>query len=262
MPDASESTHRYHPAHAALIRELRHVARLHAERRADPGLARALDHLARWQAERLGGTYADLAADARYSDAIAFFRTDLYGAADFAQRDADLARAAPAMARTLPKRVLASVAQAIELNVLSQELDRRLLARLPGRNGPFTVADYCRAYRAMGSRAERERQLRLTCEFGAALDVYVKKPLIHAALVLMRHPARAAGLAALQVFLERGFAAFRKMHGAAFFLATIEGRERKLMDAIFAGETAPFADPLARAEGEGPPAGSPTVPSR
>ncbi len=63
---------------------------------------------------------------------------------------------------------------------------------------------------------------------------------------MMRKPARLAGFAALQDFLERGFTAFRKMHGAADFLATIDRRERELMDAMFAGADAPFPDPLGR----------------
>jgi hypothetical protein len=245
VPDASESTRSGVPTHSAIAHALRRVADLHAERRADPALARALEHLTRWQSARLAQTYGDLARDPRYADAITFFRTDLYGAADFARRDADLARAAPTMARILPERVLGSLAKAIELNALSQELDRRLLARLPARDSPFTVAQYCDAYRAMGNRSERERQLHLVREFGVALDINVHRPLIHAALVAMRHPARAAGLGALQSFLERGFAAFRKMHGAAIFLSTVDQRERELMEAIFGGESAPFADPLA-----------------
>jgi hypothetical protein len=53
-----------------------------------------------------------------------------------------------------------------------------------------------------------------------------------------------AGFAALQDFLERGFAAFRKMHGATEFLSTIDRRERALMERIFAGDDAPFGDPL------------------
>ena len=241
---------------------LRRVAHLQAERRADPALARALGHLARWQSARLGQTYEDLARDPRYADAIAFFRADLYGGADFAQRDADLARAAPTMARLLPERLLRAVARAIELNALSQELDRRLLALLPARDAPFTVAQYCGAYRAMGDRSGRERQLWLVGEFGAALDVHVHNRLIHAALVTMRHPARAAGLAALQSFLERGFAAFRKMRGAATFLATIDQRERALMNAIFAGDTAPFADPPGPAQGTAPSAARRHAPAR
>ena len=244
VPDASDSARSDVPVHSAIGRGLRRVAHLHAERRADPGLARALEHLGHWQSARLGQTYSDLARDPRYANAIVFFRTDLYGGADFARRDADLARAAPAMARILPERVLASIAQAIELNALSQELDRRLLGELRQRDCPFTVAQYCDAYRAMDNRSERERQIQMVIEFGAALDIHVHKPMIHGALVTMRHPARAVGLAALQSFLERGFAAFRRMRGAATFLATIEQRERELMDAIFGGDSAPFADPL------------------
>ena len=245
VPDAFESALPDASAESAVARELRRIADLHAERRADPELAGALEHLARWQSARLAQTYEDLARDPTYADAIQFFRTDLYGDADFAQRDADLARAAPTMARILPERVVAALAQALELNALSQELDRRLLARLPSRSAPFTVAQYCDAYRAMDSRPERERQLDLVLAFGDALDIHVRKPLIYAALVAMRHPARAAGLATLQSFLERGFAAFRKMGGADNFLSTIEARERELMDAIFGGASAPFADPLA-----------------
>ena len=39
-------------------------------------------------------------------------------------------------------------------------------------------------------------------------------------------------MSALQDFLERGFAAFRTMNGAATFLATIEERETRIMEAI------------------------------
>ncbi len=188
----------------------------------DPGLARALERLAAWQASRMGRTYADLAAQPRYADAIAFFQSDLYGASDFAQRDADLARVVPIMTRMLPGRVIATVAQAMELNALSHELDRALLQRLPRRDGSCTVAEYCAAYRRPGDRAARDRQIGLIGEIGAGLDDYVRKPLIHSALVMMRHPARLAGVSVLHDFLERGFVAFRKMHGASEFLATID----------------------------------------
>ncbi len=261
MPNASTDIRLPDTAPKALERELHRVARLHAERRADPDLARALARLSHWQASRLGVTYADLAAQPRYADAIAFFKTDLYGAADFSRRDADLARAAPVMTRMLPERVTVSVAKAMELNALSQELDRLLLARLPYGDVPFTVADYCAAYRATDNRPARERQIRLIGEFGKSIDIYVGKPLIRAALAMMRHPAHAAGLGVLQEFLERGFSAFRKMGGAAEFLATIDRRERALMDSMFAGDTAPFPDPLGSADDETPAVAPPPAPA-
>jgi hypothetical protein len=231
-------------ASPTLVTELAHVARLHEERRANPILAGALQRVADWQARRLRATYADLAAQPRYLPAIEFFETDLYGGGDFARRDADLARVMPVMSRMLPAGVIATVGKAVELNALSQELDRLLLARLPRPDGRFAVVDYCRAFRRMGHIADRERQIRLIGEIGAALDHYVEKPLIHGALKMMRQPAKLAGLEALQHFLERGVGAFRTMKGADVFLATIVARETALVEAIFAGETAPFPDPV------------------
>src|SRR5664279_5427498 len=104
----------------SLAAELARVARLHAERLANPILAGALERIANWQARRLRATYADLAAQVRYVKAIEFFETDLYGGGDFARRDADLARVMPVMARMLPAGVIGTVAKAVEVNALSQ----------------------------------------------------------------------------------------------------------------------------------------------
>ena len=248
MPASSLPRSATPSAQSLLIRELEHVALLHDERRANPRLSRALEYLGGWQALRLGQTYADLEAQPRYAAAIEFFETDLYGGADFSRRDADVARVVPILARTLPERAIATIARAMELNVLSQELDRALLARLPVADARFTVAEYCRAYRLMGNRAGRERQIQLTVEIGAALDRLVKRPLLRAALVMMRQPAKLAGMVALHDFLDRGFIAFRSMNGASEFLATILARESALMNSIFDGAVAPFADPLVAAE--------------
>jgi len=252
--DSSRNADQQHPAPHALAQELSRVAGLNAQRRADPALAAALERLGNWQGRRLAQTYADLAAQPRFAAAIEFFRTDLYGGTDFTQRDADLERVVTVMMRMLPEGVIATIAKAVELHRLSQELDRSLLARLPRADAAFTVADYARAYRRMGNRAEREHQIRLIGEIGATLDVFVRKPLIYAALVMMRQPARLAGLFALHDFLERGFAAFRRMDGADEFLATIAQRERALMEALFAGDVAPFPDPSSPAATSGSPA--------
>lgn len=240
----------YASAQAALEGALVRVQRLHAERAHDPVVRAALDELAAWQSLRLARTYDDLAADPRYSEAVVFFQTDLYGGSDFAQRDTDVARVVPVMVRMLPERVIGSVAMAMELNGLSQELDRELVAGLPRQGREFTVADYCNAFRRMGRRDDRMRQVALIGEIGGALDGFVRRPFIHAALVMMRQPARLAGLGVLHDFLERGFDAFRRMGGADHFLATIAARETALIDRIFAGDVAPFAEPRARALAE------------
>ena len=233
-----------HAGEAALVRELTRVQRLHEERAGNPILAGALERLADWQARRLRMTYADLAVDPRYSAAIQFFQNDLYGAADYSRRDADLARVVPLLVRVLPEAVIMTTAAAMELNGLSQELDRVLLARLPRADGYFTVAEYCKAYRRAGNYPLRHRQIKLIVDIGTALDRLVGKALVRTALAMMRQPARLAGMGALQDFLERGFAAFRDMGGATTFLATIEERETQILETIADGSRDPFPDPL------------------
>jgi hypothetical protein len=230
-------------AEHALVRHLERAQAQHAERAASPDLAAALDRLARWQARRLRNTYADLSQNSRYAAAISFFGTDLYGPGDFSRRDTDLARVAPIMGKMLPEGVILTVAGAMELSVLSHDLDRALLGRLDSE--PLSVERYGAAYRAVGDRPGRLRQIGLIVSVGRSLDRYLGKPLIQSALVAMRGPARLAGLGALQDFLERGFAAFRSMGGADEFLAIVEKRETEVMDAILAGDATPFPDPYA-----------------
>lgn len=235
-----------HPAEAALVRQLAQARALHAERAANPILDGAMERLADWQSRRLVQTYADLAAQPRYRQAIAFFRSDLYGGEDIARRDADLARVVPIMSATLPERVVGTVALAMELNVLSQALDRLLLGRLPRADGAFSVAEYCKAYRRAANLPARRRQIELIGQIGRALDGYVKMPMVRGALAMMRRPARVAGYAALHDFLDRGFRAFGRMGGADKFLATIQARETAILEAIADGAYDPFPDPLNR----------------
>lgn len=244
-PTMSDSSPRY-AAEAALVRQLAQARALHAERAANPILDGAMERLADWQGRRLAQTYADLAAQPRYRQAIAFFRSDLYGGEEIARRDADLQRAVPMMSATLPERVIGTVALAMELNVLSQELDRLLLGRLPRAVGPFTVAEYCKAYRRAANLPARRRQIELIGQIGKTLDRYVKRPMLRGAITMMRRPARLAGYMALHDFLDRGFEAFGRMGGADEFLATIAQRETAILESIAEGAYDPFPDPLNR----------------
>jgi hypothetical protein len=142
----------------------------------------------------------------------------------------------------LPERAIGTVADAMQLSVLSQQLDRSLLARL-APDAELDVARYCAAYRACANPDERARQIALIGAVGNGLDGYVRSPLLRNALFMMRVPARAAGLGALQAFLERGVAGFGRIRGAAEFLRTIESRESALMRAIFGGDDNAFAEP-------------------
>jgi len=230
-------------AQSQLVHELGRTLAVNAKRAGNPILAGALDRLRAWQAARLRQTYADLVKSPRYGPAIRFFEQDLYGGRDFSRRDADLARIVPMMVRMAPAGVVHCVALAVELNALSQELDLALVQQLPRVDGGFTVGDYCRAYRRAGDVTGRRRQIALIGEVGTTLDRYVHKRLVRTSLAMMRRPASVAGLSALQEFLERGFAAFRTMDGAAEFLAVVRERETAVHEAIVGGRNDPFADP-------------------
>ncbi len=192
-----------------------------------------------WQAMRLARTYADLSASPRYAKATAFFLGDLYGAKDFSGRDEAMLRIYPLLVRTLPQGAVETAALAIEVDALSEALDRRVASVV--EPGPVGEESYARAYRQAGTRAERLRQIELIDEVGRRLDVLVGRPLVYATLKLMRTPARLAGMQELQSFLERGFEAFRHMGGAQEFLETISGREKAILSRLFSGRPSPFS---------------------
>jgi len=223
-----------------LLRELRAARDPEADpRNALPRFAA----LRGWQAQRLGECFADLRTDPRHAAATEFFLTDLYGEHDVSWRARDLERMLPTLRRWLPVAMLETVAEALALDLLSQQLDLALAEaheRLTGPRARIDERNYAEAYRASSSRADRERQIELIISVGEALDAIVKKPLVFTILRLARGPAAAAGLGKLQSFLERGFGAFRTMGGAEHFLATIGGRETEVMQRLFAGHPQPF----------------------
>lgn len=208
----------------------------------DPATAKALLALKAWQAQRLELTYADLLAHPRYRDAALFFLTDLYGARDYSQRDADVARILPKLTALLPATALSAIADAVELDALSEQLDHDLCAELAaGRVKVVTSAAYAEAYRACANRAAREHQIALTHSIGTALDKLTRIALLEATIKMLRKPAKMAGLAELQNFLQRGFVTFKQMAGAAEFLDTIRIRESELMNHLFDSVGDPFA---------------------
>jgi len=204
---------------------------------------RALQVLRRWQAQRLARSYADLLASERYRPAAEFFLTDLYGEKDFTKRDQDVERMYPSMVKVLPDAALHTIALAVEVDVLSAELDQALWEVLTGELGVkerITEAQYAEGFRRCANLPQRRRQVQLIRRVGDDLDAVVAKPMLYQVLKLARKPAQMAGFAELHDFLERGFSAFRHMGGAEEFLETIVSRETRLLERIFSGHPRPF----------------------
>ena len=226
------------PDAASLRENLEWLRRLRG-RDAEAGPPERLAEVKQWQAERLARTHADLAANPRYRDATRFFLEDLYGPKDFSGRDAAMLRIYPTMVRILSASAVETAALAIEVDALSESLDRNLAQALGA--GVLDERSYAKAYRESSTPVDRERQIVLIEEVGRRLDHLVAKPLLGRALKLMRAPARLAGLADLQQFLERGFVAFRAMGSAEEFLAMLSGRERGIASRLFSGASKPFS---------------------
>ena len=221
----------------------RHQA-LHDPRREPRNALRRLPELRRWQAERLRRSFDHFLRDAGRRPAAEFFLEDVYGDHDFTRRDADIARVLPMMRRLLPKKLLATVADAIELGVLTQELDLEMAQVLEAsapRRRKLDAALYAEAYRVVGGPVRRKRQVALIGRVGRGFGQALRMRGVAALLAFSRGPARLAGLGELQGFLERGYAAFESLGDAEAFVSEIERDEGEVSRKLFAGDPDPFA---------------------
>lgn len=195
-----------------------------------------------WQSARVARTYQDFREDARYLPAVEFFLSDLYGPQDFTDRNRDLERAWRYLKRALPRILMRVLENAIELEVLTLELDHAMVHALAA--GSVTAITYPAAYQRVNNRTSRTRQIDLIVSIGEDLNRIVSRawigPLLHAGHIA----AHAAGFGVLQDFLERGYSAFRQMGAAAPLLKAIRERETHFMLAMFAANETPHGAAL------------------
>jgi hypothetical protein len=229
--------------HARLARRLAEHQRVFDPTREPRNRLPWLKPLQAWQAQRLSRSFDVFLRDPARRPAANFFLTDVYGAHDFSRRDADIARVIPMMQRLLPASLLDTIADGIALAALSHAFDLRMaqaLEALVPAGAALDVALYARAYREVGHPRLRARQIALIGEVGNGLAEALRMPGIGSLLRLSRLPARAAGLGALQSFLERGCAAFAQLGDGGAFLEDIRRSETAAMRRLFAGEADPF----------------------
>lgn len=215
----------------SILSHLDVVERERAARAASASLQKKVRAIKGYQQRRFSHSYADLLATPRYAGAAKFFLDELYGPGDFSQRDEQFARVVPALVRIFPRDVVETVDTLAQLHALSERLDSAM-----GRHLTQDAVDagaYISAWQATGQAMERELQIALTLWVGQSLDELTRKPLLRHTLRMMRGPARAAGLSALQQFLESGFDTFLAMRGAKEFLSIVSTREHLLAASLF-----------------------------
>lgn len=248
----SASAQRIHDA-------LQAVVKLRRQHVAEPELRQAGALIKRFQARRFMATYRDLLQSPRYKSAAQFFLHELYGDKDYADRDDQFARIANTIARLFPQAVVDTAAALAEVHALTEYLDdlmaRQRLQLGAAADASTDTANACATYidcwQRVADPAARHRQLEMVLVLGRELDRLTKKPGLRTMLRLMRGPATAAGLGALQHFLETGFDAFAAMHGAGEFLQVIEQRETKWIGLLFGDDPVACAMELARLMGTG-----------
>ncbi len=212
------------------------------ERPVDTEFQHHVHELREWQVTRLRKTHANLLESERFGPAAEFFLSDLYGPQDFSKRDRDLERVYPMMIRILPDDVLGAACHAMELNLLSHEMDEELARHLflDMKVDRIDKENYAKAFRDCENLDQRRYQIELTRATGEELDSYVHKKWIYNTLRMCRGPAKMAGFGALQSFLERGLSAFRGLEGADEFLDLILGVEGQILENIYSGKPDPF----------------------
>ena len=217
-----------------------------AQRRgADPALGGRLVALQDWQARRLAADYADQRELPRRRAAVEFFLDEVYGAHDFTERDTQFARAIHRLRAMLPLPALQALRDAIDLQALTAELDVAVAERLETSVAVLDDRAYAAAYRETDRQVDRRRQIDLALSIGRRLQNLTDHPSVELLLRLSAAPARLAGYAALQTFIERGYAAFRQLGPeAGAFLAAIGDRENAFRQRMSATEPVATAAPV------------------
>lgn len=218
------------------------VSQLREERAGNPTLREAVSNTKALQSRRFSGTYTDLVGDASYAAAAHFFLHELYADRDFAERDAQFSRIASTLPKVFPAAVVATASALADLHALTEQLDHAVgKAHLAGSSkGAFDGTEahrYLHAWRTVGEESKRRHQLATVLYIGQELARLTRTPGLRTLLKLMRAPANAAGMGALQQFLESGFDTFaaltRHPGGAQAFLDLIAQREGAWLDTLF-----------------------------
>lgn len=224
-----------------LHEQLAALKNAHERAEAAADISEMLKTMRRWRAGRMQTTYADLYQSSRYCQAVNFLINDLFGTDKLGVRASQLQKAESAMVKVMPDTLLGMTAKAVHLTALTIELDVTLVDQLIKMGaGELTEDSVAEGLRSCNNLPQYKQQIALVESVGSEIDTAVHKPFVAMALRMCRKPAHMMGLADLQDFLERGFAAFKDMQGAKEFLAIFKERETAILDNVFSGRENPF----------------------
>lgn len=231
------------------------VNALRLHRTGDAALGAAVATVKTLQARRFAGTYADLMVSPAFGPAARFFLEELYSDRDYTARDLQFGRIAGTLQTMFPRSVVETAVALAVLHAQTENLDQDMgRAWLQADVAAPEASRYTAAWRAVGQRGGRQQQLQRVLAMGQDLARLTRTPGLRTMLRMMRGPATAAGMGALQQFLEAGFDTFgqlaRQRGAVEQFLATIEQREEALIRQLFDADAVTSGTELARTLGQ------------
>ncbi|MDX1668313.1 MAG: hypothetical protein R3194_02750 [Limnobacter sp.] len=190
-----------------------------------------------FQNQRLADTYQDLLCDPETGKAASFFLDYLYGTKNLEKRDQQAYRVLPKVDKYLPSKAVSVLEGILEMDLLAERMDMGLAEQLlaSGFDGQsnLTPVAYLKAFRAMGQRSVRERQIALIPGIGGDLAKLLRFPMLAGVLKMTRGAAQNAGLEDFHEFLLSGVQCFKSLKSPSSFFAIIVNRETELLELIF-----------------------------
>lgn len=206
-----------------------------AGREAPSDLKRALQA---YQSAMLQADYADFAAQPKYAALTRFFFTSLYAPADFGLRNESFRTLHDWLEGILGRDPVRVLAQAIELYDLTDSLDDDMLLalRVMGVTDEVTTEAWEAAYRRVGRRPDRERQVFLIIDNARALALSTRVPLVGLQLRAFRPAASVLGWGHVVDFLIEGHEALSKATPVEAPLEALEEREAARIERLLGSD--------------------------
>ena len=211
---------------------------IHQEYLSDPELLTRYEHFVLWQTDYMLPFYEDLRATEHYTAAVDFVVSDLTGLG-VCRRDQDIARVVPVMSKMLPHKAVRAMASAMQLNASVLEINLQICRALfEGKSvgAEISETEYRSACKRASSLDECLHLVQLIEDVGHSLDRLIRIPMIGLTLKAMRSPARLAGFAALQDFLQKGYRTFDALEDVDQFLKDITLRMTEVFTEIFTAD--------------------------
>lgn len=197
-----------------------------------------------YQSEMLQADYADFAVQPKYAALTRFFFTSLYAPEDFGLRNNSFRKLHEWLEGILGRDPVRILAQAIELYEVTNSLDDDmvLVLRAMGVTGEVTPEAWEAAYRRVGRRQDRERQVFLIIDNARALSMATRVPLVGLQLRAFRPAAAVLGWGHVLDFLIEGHEALSKATPVEAPLESLEQREAARIERLLGSKDSPQPD--------------------